>query len=264
MPILFDEPFDVYHASGAIGSGAARDFLRSPRLYADRIAGLRRPESSALVFGVAAHCLLLEPEHFSARVVVRPDGHDGRTKAGRAWLAENGGRASVSAAEFADLSRMRERMPDEVRVLFRGCAPEVTIRTHVDVDGVSLPVQARPDVYRSGCIPDLKTVDSIERAEASIYRYGYHIQAAWYRMVALRETGARHDFRLVFVEKQPPHRWRIYDLDAEYRMLGDEAVDRALIGIAARTKSGRWDDDGEVCQVASPPLWAITDDETEE
>ena len=61
-------------------------------------------KSDAMTIGTAVHMALLEPIRFTEEVVVRPDDIDGRTKAGKEWLAENAGRI-VMAREMHDRAR---------------------------------------------------------------------------------------------------------------------------------------------------------------
>ena len=61
-------------------------------------------KSDAMTIGTAVHMALLEPIRFTEEVVVKPDDIDGRTKAGKEWLAENAGRI-VMAREMHDRAR---------------------------------------------------------------------------------------------------------------------------------------------------------------
>lgn len=61
-------------------------------------------KSDAMTIGTAVHMALLEPIRFTEEVVVKPDDIDGRTKAGKEWLAEHAGRI-VMAREMHDRAR---------------------------------------------------------------------------------------------------------------------------------------------------------------
>ena len=61
-------------------------------------------KSDAMTIGTAVHMALLEPIRFTEEVVVKPDDFDGRTKAGKEWLAEHAGRI-VMAREMHDRAR---------------------------------------------------------------------------------------------------------------------------------------------------------------
>jgi hypothetical protein len=255
--ILFDEPIDLYHANAAIGSGDVRNMITSPRLFRDAMDGLCERATAALLFGLGSHCWFLEPHKFDERVVVRPDGTDFRTKAGMAWRAENErGRVILTAAQGRDLQQMQARMPREVEAIFAACRKEVTVRAALD-DG-DLAVQCRPDLVDldAGAFWDLKTIDDIEGIDRAIWSRRYDVQLRWYAMVLAAETG--RPFKrsaLIFVEKAPPYRWRIVELDLDYAALADAAIDEALAQIRARTKSGCWDDPADLHEIATPPPW---------
>ncbi len=231
-----------------------RSYLRSAALYQDHLAGICDEETDAMLFGTASHMCLLEPKRFAHEVAIKPQGMKFSNKEGMAWRDAHEGRVIVTAEEGASLTRMHQRMPSEVRALFVTCATEVTIRTEMD----GLPVQCRPDlIFTAGArFYDLKTIGAIEDVESSIWKRGYHVQLEWYRRVLAAETGVKFDSRLIFVESKPPHRWKICDLDPDYRAIASESLDDALHGIKARMKSGCWEDDGDLNEVVAPPRWA--------
>lgn len=256
--IIYDEPAAVYHASPAIGSGDVRDFLRSPRLFRDRQDGLERKETPSLLFGQASHMALLEPIRFARDCAFKPEGMNFATTAGKAWKAEQDadGKLIVTHDQAEALQRMHDRMPLEVREIFARCYAEVTVRNEID----GLLLQCRPDVLERdwSLFYDVKTTDRIEDIERTTYKYGYHIQARFYGRVIAAERGTPTPpaCRLIFVEKLPPYRWRIAQMDADFALIGDRAVTDALAGIAARRKSGCWEDREDLHELLSPPDWA--------
>jgi hypothetical protein len=254
--ILLDEPSEVYHASGAIGSGGARSVLISPALFRDRQDGIcKRDPSDALCFGIASHMALLEPDLFAHRAVVKPDGLSYATNEGKAWRRAHVGKLIVPFEKAEALRYMHQRMPSEVRAIFARCAKEVTVRTTID----GLSVQCRPDLWNqaSGEKYDLKTIANIDLIDLSIYKHGYYVQDRWYDRVIKAETGVgcrRSEF--IFCETVPPFRWRIVALDIDFIAMGEKAVDDALHSIKARMRSGCWDDPADLHDIASPPQWA--------
>lgn len=253
--IIPDEPSEQYHANPAIGSGDARAFLRSPQLFIDMKNGLCERESAALAFGIASHLALLEPESFAQKAVVKPDGMSFATKEGKAWRDAHEGKIIVPFEKARALGYMHARMPTEVGAIFASCVKETTVRTKID----GLAVQCRPDLWdlSGGRFFDLKTIASIDNLDAHIFKFGYHIQLAWYSRVIATEVGQKPKrAALIFVESEPPYRWRIVDLDIDFAELGERGVDEALRGIQARLKSGCWDDPEGIHHLASPPTWA--------
>lgn len=256
MTTILNEAAVEYHANPAIGSSDLRDFIRSPRLFADRQQGLDRRETPALLFGTASHARMLEPTRFWAEASFKPAGMSFATADGKAWQARHAGRLVVTAEHADALTRMHERMPAEVRDIFGRCHAEVTVRTTID----GIEVQCRPDLVERdwSMFYDLKTCDRIEDIERSTYKYGYHVQARFYGRVIAAERGTPTPpaCRLIFVEKAAPYRWRIAQMDADFALIGDRAVTDALAGIAARRKSGCWDDPNDIHELLSPPDWA--------
>lgn len=264
--ISYVETAAEYHANPAIGSGDIRAFIRSPRLFRDQMDGAAPRETTAMKFGSTAHLAMLEPATYESLVVIKPEDVNFSTKEGKAWKAANGtGKIIVPFKDSGKLVGMRARMPAEVAGILGRAKCEVTVRT--EIDGIA--VQCRIDAWdqNKGCKYDLKTISAIENVERDIYKRGYHIQDRWYGLVLGTDLGSRKscpDSALIFVETNPPYRWRIVRLDAEYRMIADDAIDRAWIGIRERMASGKWDDD-DIHLLASPPPWmAEDDDETDE
>jgi hypothetical protein len=254
------ETADNYHQSDAIGSGDIRAFLKSPRLFRDRMDGLCERDTPAMLFGTAAHLALLEPLRFHQEVVVRPDEVDFRTKDGRAWRDSQHGKIIVKSDDAVRLGRMHQRMPAEVHDILSFGESEATFRYAIGNGAVA---QCRCDKWyaETRTITDVKTIADMATMERAIWRYSYHIQAQWYRFVVERVTGVGHTFMLVFAETNPPHRWRIVELDAEYRMLADSKIEIALAGIARRMKSRDWSDPADLREMVSPPNWMRDDDE---
>jgi hypothetical protein len=253
--ILYDEPADVYHRSGAIGSGDVRAYLRSPAYFMDVRRGLAPALTPALLFGTASHLRLLQPDLAERCVAVKPERMTFASNEGKAWKAEQeaAGRTIITAAEHSHLLHMQTRMPPEVaEILYRATA-EVTFRCRLD----DLDVQCRADIWRrkDGCVYDLKTINRIEAIESAVHKHAYHIQQVWYQAVIAKETGDLHDFRFIFVEKSPPYRWRIVTLDDEYCALAAEKVDEAIHGITARMQSGDWSDPTDIHTTVCPPAW---------
>lgn len=258
--ILYDETAEAYHANPAIGSSDLRAFIRSPQLFRDMMDGLVERESAALLFGTASHMALLEPARYSETVAVKPEGMSFATTKGKDWRDEHAGKLIVSAKDARHIEFMHARMPAEVRQILLTGRSEVTVRTKLN----GMDAQCRVDCWD---VPgrmkyDLKSIRTIESIDTAIFKYGYHIQDRWYSRVIAAETGEKApSSRFLFVESQPPYRWRIVELDLDYVFLAEAAIDEALAGIAARTKSGCWDDPVDLHHVASPPVWANGDDE---
>lgn len=256
MTVLFDEPSALYHANAAIGSGDIRRMIRSARLYADGIDGLCERESAALLFGIASHLSLLEPERFAAECAIKPEGMSFVTREGKEWRAAQAGKLIVTYDDAKHLRYMHDRMPAEVAAIFALCRKEATVRTEID----GLAVQCRPDLWNidADAFYDLKTIPSLEGITGAVWEHRLDCQLAWYSRVIERETGRPIKVaRLIFVEKAPPHRWTVVELDADYIELGSQAIDDALAQIHARMRSGCWDDAAGLDRLVRIPEWKL-------
>ena len=253
--ISYDEGADAYHANPAIGSSDIRAFMRSPILFKKQRDGKWPKETPAMLFGTASHMSMLEPERFQKTYVIKPAGTRANTIAGSAWHAKVDalGMKPIAADDAAALMEMHATMPPEIDAILKRSKAEVTFRTSI-ASGVE--VQCRIDALDGVQPYDLKTIKAIETIDGAIHRLGYHIQANWYERVMEAETGtAPAPLRFIFVENAPPYRWRLVDLDSDYRAIASKAVDDALAELAARMKSGAWVDRDDLHYLASPPDW---------
>jgi len=240
VTIILNESANAYHENPAIGSGDIRDLIKSPSLFRDRQTGLAKKSTPAMLFGHASHMALLEPMRYATEVAIKPKGMSFGTSEGKIWQARNADRLIVSHEDGQALDRIHQRMPAEVRRILKGSDTEVTVRRELD----GIPVQCRFDVWSQDRTKawDFKSIADIDTAEKSIWKLRYDIQERWYSLLAQHETMIRPDFGFVFFETALPHRWRIIDLDADFKARADEDLDRAFLDLRARMASGDWSD----------------------
>lgn len=273
MTIILDEPAELYHANTAIGSSDIRAFIRSPLLFNDQRTGIYPKESPSMLFGTHSHMALLEPKRFASRVMTQPDvyqpeegpdkGKDkpwhNSAKVCKKYHADMraAGYSVITGDQKEALRLMAARMPAQVAAILRDSKAEVTFRTKIG----ALDVQCRIDAL-DGIQPyDLKTIKAIESIDQSIVRLGYHIQSRWYEMVMEAENGTKPaPMRFIFVENAPPFRWRLCDLDTDYREIARKAVDEALEELAECIRHDLWVDRDDLHHLASPPEWMSGDD----
>lgn len=260
--ISFDESAAEYHANDALGSTDVRNFIKSPTLFQDARNGICEDETPPMMFGTTTHLSVLEPKRFAERVAVQPATypgakgevawHNGANHC-KAWREEQvaAGKVVVTQDQQVTLHYIHKRMPDEVRRILNSGRTEVTVRTKIGEHDV----QARIDIW-ADALYDLKSIRDIGLIDKSICTLGYHIQQQWYRRVIAAETGTKAPpFRFLFVETAAPWRWRIVELDLDYVMAADHAIDDALAEISARNHSGFWGDRDHLHYMASPPAW---------
>lgn len=263
--IIKNQPAEEYHAHPAIGSTTAKLALKSMQLFRDKQTGIYEIEDKGhFQIGRLAHMMVLEPERFAKCIVTtgpvngntgKPFGRDTATFA--MWQKDHPDLTVVEPWFHTALLRM----PIEVRNALRGGDTEVSV--YQEIDG--LPVKCRCDHLRGTVISDLKTIGDVDDWKRQIIRCGYWFSGSWYRRVMRAETGQPHTFRLIFMEKKAPYRWRIIDLMADYVMHGDAKVEQAMEDIRQANKYQDWSDTGDVVQIAElPEFMDETDDEEEE
>ena len=260
--IIYNEPSETYHANTALGSSLLRDFIKSPRLYRDRLDDLAPVKTTeAMEFGTSFHMAILEPERFAAETITKPDGMLFTTKKGKAWRDQNSHLRILSLADSHNIACMQARMPANISDLLRNGAAEVTFRNVL----AGIDAQCRADYLSKSCtFYDLKTINDIDKIDHSIFTRGYHIQVRWYQKIIAAEFNYLPQARLIFAETAPPFRWRVVLLDADYMRLADESIDAALRGIAQCEKDGDWSDEQKEIYLASPPAWTQQFTENEE
>lgn len=263
-------PYSEYEALPGLRSHQVIDYTESPRLYRDRCDGIIPAPGPSMLFGIAGHMAVLERERYFQLREIEPTlypsakGEDKPwTYAAnycKAWRAEReaAGKIVVSVEDDERLTAMHLRMPAEVVAMFSGGSAEAVVTATIH----ETPCKARVDLLHVAArkFYEFKTIRNINAIDKTIARLGYHIQLRFYAQVLRAASGDRYDGRLVFAETQAPYRWRVVELDLDYIALGDRAIADALAGIAARTKSGCWDDPEPLHYLASPPAWMDTDD----
>ena len=167
--------FAEYRAIEAMNWSSLK-LMDNPRLYQWRQEH-PQPERAALSLGSAVHCAVLEPDDFDARYVIRPEGIDLRTKAGRAWRSDVcNGRSMVS--ETVALCRDSVMANPEARELVESATTEQTA-TWTDTTGVEC--KARLDALCTNEFSDIKTTSKpLDQFEREVARHMYHGQIAFY------------------------------------------------------------------------------------
>lgn len=260
--IRIGEPADEYHRReiGVASKSALDQVARSPAHYRAWLEGAQPEPSPAMRFGSAFHTLVLEPESFAARYVVRPDGLDGRTKEGKAWLAQQEGRTVLTADDERHMLGMHAAVyshPAASRIVCDGAA-EVSVRWTDEDTGLRCKSRADYWVREKRLCADLKTTDDASPAEfaKSVARWRYHCQDAFYR-AGFAACGEQIDhFALVCVEKLPPYAVAVYTLDADAVRKGYAAVRMGLGLLSECMRESRWPAYHEGVTELSLPPWA--------
>lgn len=261
------EDAEQYHATpNAWGSSLAKLALKSPRMAKDKIDGLiPSSESAAFSLGTAWHTMLTG---VGKAHIVRPEGIDGRSKEGKAWLAEHAGSLILTNEQAGTLDLMRARIDPIIGRRIEAWKREGNCEVVARINHNGWCEQARPDMACdfAGLIVDLKTTGKpIEEFARSAFSYGYPFQAGWYRRVVrqfMRESNSRR-FILLVTETVSPYRTVQMEPDADWLEYGDQQADKAAAIIAQCYETGDWSDQTLVEQSLSLPAWAMKADITE-
>jgi hypothetical protein len=257
---------EAYFAADGVSNSLLSAMRRSPRhawaLYIDPNRPLPAEPTAGMRLGTLTHTAILEPDKLD-RYVIKPPWHDGRTTAGKAWVAANAGRDIADAADLARAQAMRRAVlavPELEHALQVGHA-EVSIFWRDERAG--LPCKARIDFLRpladSRVIAlDLKTCPDSGPAEfgRSVWNYGYYRQAAHYSngLAAVGMDVAAFLFAAVCGDY--PHIAVPYLLDEEATRRGADEVRDLLDQYAECQRTGQWPAYGDGVQVLSLPAWA--------
>lgn len=219
-----------YHGNPAISRSFLWQLLTTTPLHAKWAKDHPKEPTAALRIGTAVHLAVLEPEEFEKSVVV--SGVSRRSKAGRAVHSAYGNDVLVlSADEYGLVCGMRDAVfaHPTAKHCFVGGKSEQTLFAEDPGSGVML--KARYDYVMSNvAFSDLKTTDDASPSgfARSIFKYGYHLQAAHYMRVAKLNGLEPKGFVFVAVEKDPPHALACYHADEEVIHRGTIALEKAL------------------------------------
>lgn len=243
---------EQYHAVKAVSNSGITKILRCPALFQAWQNGEAEDlKSDTLLFGSVFHCLALEPETFGSRYAVKRE--NGATKAGKEEksAAQAAGVQLVALEMFDAAKSMAEAVRRQKLVRRMEAAAdvmrEVSIYWTESVAGLEIPCKARidflatvPDFGLVACDLKSTTDASPEELSRSMFKWGYHRQAAWYRR-ALAAAGIPSEvFVLLAVEKAAPYIVTPANVSPAARARGEEECNGALATYAICVNSGEW------------------------
>lgn len=195
----------------------------------------REESTPALVFGQAAHKLILEPESFLDEFAIIP-AVDRRTKSGKQeheeFTRQAAGKTWISEDDFKTIKVMRDAiMADSYFAdIIEGGEHEVATLWTDEETGVQLKLKADIVDTANRIIYDYKTAISCADGvfEKSARRYGYDFQAGFYCSGMEAETLERYAFAFIAQEKTPPYAFRLYTCDRGFIAAGKNKFRRAV------------------------------------
>lgn len=238
-----DITFETYLADPAYGSGDVHAFRKGPpaavrfqreqrRLGADE-------DTAATRLGRAVHCALLTPDLFGQAYVVRPDGIDFRTKAGKQWRDQQPDGITLLSADdgatIANIIAAVQRKPVAIQNVEQSV---------FWTDPSGLPCKGRPDWFDRDAVYDLKVSVAADKPpesrEYACMNNGWLHQLAHNR-AGLAECGVTVRVgRLVLVSPNPPHFVHLLEIrehDMDFLELSNQNTRRQMM---ACHKSGGW------------------------
>ncbi len=234
-PCMIDMPDKEYFKHPAIDQTSLKNFITSPREYAWKKLH-HDYDSPALQFGKAAHSLVLG----SGPTV--EERLDRRTKEGKlqAKHCETEETVALSKTDYERLMEMTDYAPDMSK-LAEG-KPEIALFATDPTTGLHLKgkidwLPDTPDRENTMWLYDYKTTghDATDFT-GSAYKFGYHIQAAFYMRLyrLVSDWQGRMGFRFVVQEKEAPYDWMVWefkDTDPEIIQVAEQQIDKALNGL---------------------------------
>lgn len=233
---------DDYHAHKAASRTVLMELQRSPKKYHYKyLSGEYEDEdTTALKIGSAFHTLILEPEDFSKKAVIVPDGKRRPTKSQinaknpsdstllqiewwKKFDEEHDGKAYLSQADADNLKGMAAAIrsePAAQRLLGKKGLIEPSIFWTDEDTGIECKVKLDfvPTDYEF--VFDAKTTADVsaDKFRRSLGEYGYDLQAYMNMEAVFQLTGERPDaFFFGCVEKKPP-------FDTGFYMADDDVI----------------------------------------
>ena len=272
-PGLYRMPELAYHADpvkgGSLSSTMAKQILKSPahlRHYLDS----PRVNKAEFDFGHAVHAGVLG---IGLELVEIPEdilaaNGAATTKEAKAFKydAYTAGKVPLKASEIAPIRASVEAVKNHPLAsdIFEAGEPEVSAFAQDPATGVWL--RARFDwITPDGILVDLKTAANGEPVawEREGRRFGYDVQAAFYRHVYQLATGTEaHGFEFVTVEKSAPF---LVDVHAplDWPHIGEQKRAQATALYAECVLTNSWPGRPAVVNTTPSPMWAFDDEEIE-
>lgn len=262
-------PMAAYQSAPGLSSSRLKLLLESPLTYRRVMDGLIEFEPShAMNFGTILHSAILEGrlDYQTRPETYGPDNKpwNGNAKECKAWLADNPNR--LSASESAFVSNAFSYVRTHPKVIHSKLLTEGRSEVSVFATIGGRLFKGRFDYYKPGTITDLKSVADAEPASfaKTVIRYGWHLQAALYTKLA-EAIGDKPTFNWIALQKGEMPLVNVCRFGMFSKLIGDEALDRALAILDRCEKSNVWpdwaDDDSNEIKPLAVPEWAMRQDE---
>lgn len=216
---------DIYHSHNSISASGLKMISKySVYHYLNQLPR----ETDSMKFGTAVHTALLEKDDFYDIYYPMPEIGDLRKKENKELKKEAEEKAEGKIClSFQDYERIKQIILNfkKNNLAQHYCKGEVELSHYLNYDGVD--VRVRPDVINhvAGFIADVKTCQnaSPESFRYDVFKWGYHIQAAFYMDMLEIDT-----FKFVCVEVNHPYTVVVHTLNDDFIELGRKKYKQAL------------------------------------
>lgn len=251
-----DMPEDEYHGGPGVSKSAldkiAPESGGSPAHY-KAAKETRLTPTPAMALGTALHCALLEPERFATEYV-NTGCNDKRQKAYKE-AAEALGDKALTARDADWLAGMQaavwqgsDQNAQAARTLLSMEGDtELSAFAHDDVTGLTrrcrFDLLTHADSSGRVFAADIKKTKDASPAEfaKSVFRYRYHVQAAFYSDIYYQITEKPLDsYTFIAIEEAPPHAVQVYAISDEDMAIGRALYVRDLTLVAACVDADDW------------------------
>lgn len=231
----------VYHSHLANGSSDIKTAYKNIyEYYLSKFGAPRHHEpTGSMTLGSVVDCMVTEPDKFDERFVVLEKGERKASGEKRDVIRHSGSQSYESALA------MKKALADSkiAQSIFNFGAINCERQASRFATVCGVEAKCRCDVLHDNYCVDLKTtVDASPTAfSRQAIRFGYHIQAEWYRRI-LRATG--HEIsRFYFVVVQSSWPWTVgcYTLPANAQLFAKQQVDEACEKIKTALETSCFD-----------------------
>lgn len=208
--------------------------------------------TDAKLLGTIIHSAILEPDHFTANYVVRPDfssfGHANSNafKAAKAeWLSAHQDKIIVSQDELDMTRGIRDSImkhPDAWPMLVGNSFEQSGFYHDPET---SVPLRVRYDSYDQAgrVLIDLKSTVSVKKRDfaQAMMKYRYDLSMAMYgHGIEVIDGKGPDDYVFIAVEKTAPYHVAVYPMSKRAIEIGRDDYRFALENIEKCQKSGIW------------------------
>lgn len=274
-PILsFDMTRAEYDRHGEVNFSTLKLLgMKSPAHYHAALLAPVGEDTDARQRGRAVHCAVLEPARFRSDFVVWTGGkRDGRMKAWRDFKTEHA-RKEILTPAMSDLALTMAKAAQAIpaaRPYLMGGRSEATLlwpftREPIGpIPGYTIQCRSRLDfIADCGALVDLKTTRDASPGGfgREVARYGYHVQAAFYRRAYFAVTGKLLPYKFVAIEAASPHIGAVYNMTPKAFALGEETVTGWMDTLNVCLRDNRWPAYGEGEMDVELPRYLDPDDD---